>query len=65
MNLPADMTPSLTTTDNMYYVMNLRYAAVLGLRTLTLASAAFIASVLYCGFRAARTALAQIAEKRM
>lgn len=37
----------------------------LGLRTLTLASAAFSASLLNCGFNAARTALAQIAEKRM
>lgn len=39
--------------------------AVLGLLILTLASAAFIASALNCGFSAARTALAQIAEKRM
>lgn len=37
----------------------------LDLMTLTLASAAFSASVLNCGFSAARTALAQMAEKRM
>lgn len=41
------------------------HAAGLGLRTLTLASAARRASALNCGFNAARTALAQIAEKRM
>lgn len=49
------------------HFMNLHAVADLGLslKTLTLASAAFTASVLNCGFNAARTALAQIAEKRM
>lgn len=47
------------------HFMNLHAVADLGLRTLTLASAAFTASVLNCGFNAARTALAQTAEKRM
>lgn len=41
------------------------HAAGLGLRTLTLVSAHFRASVLNCGLSAARTALAQIEEKRM
>lgn len=46
-------------------VMNLHAAAFFGLRTLTLASAAFNASVFSCGFSAARTAPAQMEEKRM
>lgn len=45
--------------------MNLHAVAALGFRTLTLDSATLTASVLNCGFSAARTALAQMAEKRM
>lgn len=41
------------------------HAIAFGTQTLTLDSATFIASTLNCGFSAARTALAQIAEKRM
>lgn len=56
--------PVLYSAGNLHF-MDIHADAGLGLRTLTLASAAFTASVLNCGFNAARTALAQMAEKRM
>lgn len=51
--------------DSKRYYKNLHAEFTFGLRILTFASAAFIASVFNCGFNAARTALAQMAEKRM
>lgn len=56
---------NLTTVVLYTICINLQAVADLGFRTLTFDSAILTASALNCGFNAARTALAQIAEKRM